>query len=224
MSGHKFPAAVRYAVCTVHGSHCYMCSKPVDLQTMRVDHVLPRSLLDQPERLSTILADYGLPQDFKIESSENWLPACEPCNVAKGDRIFQPAPIVLVHIERARSNAAKVESVAGRVIRNQAISKALNVLERALSAGQIDPSILEPLIRDYRQAANQGDVLEFRISPDQTVIYEGDSYRIVRGHYGVGYSASRGPVDISFACPHCGNYGPWSGARCLGCGHLIELD
>ncbi|MGJ4927898.1 hypothetical protein ACQR1I_21840 [Bradyrhizobium sp. HKCCYLS2038] len=191
---------------------------------MRVDHVLPRSLINQPERLSTILAEYGLPRNFEIESFENWLPACEPCNVAKGDRVFQAALIVLVHLERARSNAAKTEAAANRVIQNQAISKALNTLERALDARQIDLSILDPLIRDYRQSANQSGVAEFRISPGQTVIYEGDSYQILRGQYGVGYRPSREDVDSSFQCPHCGTYGPWSGARCLGCGHLIELD
>ncbi|MHC2289851.1 hypothetical protein [Bradyrhizobium barranii] len=222
MSGYKFSAAVRYAVYTVHGSHCYMCGKPIYLHTMRVDHVLPRSLMDTPERLAAILRDYGLPPDFNLESFENWLPACEPCNVGKGDRVFRPTAIVQVHIDRARSNAAKAEAAAKRIVTNQSISKALNTLERALDARQVDHGILEPLIRDYRHAANQDEIHEFRISPNHTVIYEGETYRIIRTNYGVGYMPSQGAVDISFQCPQCGNFGPWSGARCVSCGHLID--
>lgn len=224
MSGYKFSPAERYAVYTVHGSHCYLCSKPLYLQMMRVDHVLPRSLMDVPNRLAAILEDFALPSGFKLDSFENWLPACEPCNVAKGMKPFRPTPIIQVHIDRVRSKAAQTEALAKRILTNQAISKALNTVERALGNRQIDLSVLDPLIRDYGQATRQDGAHEFRIAPNQTVVYEGASYRIVRTSYGVGYTPAQSTADITFQCPHCGNYGPWSGARCLSCGHLIEED
>lgn len=224
MSGYKFTAAQRFAVYTIHGAVCYLNGEPLYLKTMRIDHVLPRSLKDDPERLSTVLKDYGLPRDFDLDSFENWLPTCDPCNSKKYKEPFRPAPIILRHIDQARSKAAKTKALAERIVTDQAVAKALNTIERALDGRQIDPSVLDPLIRDYRQATKRDETHEFRISPEHTAIYEGESYRIVRANYGVGFRPSRGPIDSSFLCPHCGNYGPWSGARCQSCGHLIQDD
>jgi len=78
MSGYKFTAAQRFAVYTVHGGTCYLAGEPLYLKSMRIDHILPRSLKDDPERLSVILEEYGLPHNFELDSLENWLPTCDP--------------------------------------------------------------------------------------------------------------------------------------------------
>src|SRR4051812_27661656 len=75
---HVFSAAERYAVFKTHGARCYMCREPVDMASFQVDHVIPESLLDDPERLKHALADLGRLATFEINSFENWLPACGP--------------------------------------------------------------------------------------------------------------------------------------------------
>lgn len=224
MSGYKFTAAQRFAVYTVHGAVCYLNGEPLYLKAMRVDHVLPRSLKDDRERLSMVLKEYGLPDDFDVDSFENWLPTCDPCNSAKYKEPFRPTPIIQRYIDRARAKAPEAKALAERVVTNQAISKALNTIEMAIDQAQFDPNALEPLIKLYEEHQQQAQVQEFRVTPQFTILHEREGYRIVQTQYGVGYMPSQDTAHFSSPCPHCGDYTAWSGARCLGCGHLIEVD
>ena len=67
MSGYRFSAAQRFAVYTVHGGTCYLNGEPLYLKQMQIDHVIPRSLKNDPDRLSMVLKEYGLPDDFELE-------------------------------------------------------------------------------------------------------------------------------------------------------------
>lgn len=224
MSGYKFTAAQRFAVYTVHGAVCYLNGEPLYLRLMRVDHVLPRSLKDDPERLSAIFNDYGLPDDFDLDSFENWLPTCDPCNSAKYKEPFRPTPIIQRYIDRARAKAAETKALAERIVTNQAISKALNTIEMAIDQAQFDPNALAPLIKLYEEHQRQAQIREFRVTPQFTILHEREGYRLVQTNYGVGYMPSQDSAHLSSPCPNCGHHGPWSGARCLSCGHLIEVD
>jgi len=222
MSGYKFTIAQRFAVYTVHGGTCYLNGEPLFLKSMRIDHILPRSLKDDPERLYVISEEYGLPHNFELDSFENWLPTCDPCNSAKYKEPFRPTPIIQRYVDRARSGAAETKALAERIVTNQAISKALITLEMAFDQGRLDLSIIEPLIELYEQHQRRTRLREFRITPQCTILHELEGYRIVQTNYGVGYASNRSTADITFQCPHCGNFGPWSGAICLTCGQLIE--
>lgn len=97
----EFTDHERYAVFTAHGERCYLCRRPLDLQTMEVDHVLPEQLLSEPGRLATVLAHFGLPSTFEIQSLVNWLPSCRPCNNRKRAQVFEPVPAVLLELNEA---------------------------------------------------------------------------------------------------------------------------
>ncbi|MCS3445016.1 MULTISPECIES: hypothetical protein [Bradyrhizobium] len=224
MSGYKFTAAQRFAVYTVHGAVCYLNGEPLYVKTMRIDHVLPRTLKDDPEQLATVLKDYGLPDDFDLDSFENWLPTCDPCNSAKYKDAFRPTPIILRYIDRARAKATETKALAERIVTNQAISKALNTIEMAFDQWQLDLADLRPLIELYEEHQRRAQIREFRVMPQFTILHEREEYRIVQTNYGVGHMPSQATAHLSTPCPNCGNYGPWSGARCLSCGHLIEVD
>lgn len=224
MSGYRFSAAQRFAVYTVHGGTCYLNGEPLYLKQMRIDHVIPRSLKNDPDRLSMVLKEYGLPDDFELDSFENWLPTCDPCNSLKYKDPFRPTPIILRHIDRARAKAGEMKALAERVVTDQAISKALNTIEIALDSAQVDLDGLEPLIQLYEQHKRRAQDREFRITPQFTVLHEREGYRIVQTNYGAGHMPSQAAAHLSSTCPNCGNYGPWSGPRCFGCGHLIEVD
>lgn len=226
MSGYKFTAAQRFAVYTVHGGICYLNGEPLYLRLMRVDHVVPRSLKDDPERLSAILKDYGLPEDFNLDSFENWLPTCDPCNSAKYKEPFRPTPIIQRYIDRARAKAAEAKALAERVVTDQAISKALNTLERALGQTQLDLSALKPLFDLYQeqQLRAQSHMREFRVTPHFTILHEREGYCLVQTNYGVGLMTLVGSGASAARCPACGNDDLWNGARCLSCGHLVDGD
>lgn len=224
MSGYRFSAAERFAVYSVHGAVCYLNGEPLYLKQMRIDHVLPRSLKADPGRLSTVLKDYGLPDHFELDSFENWLPTCDPCNSAKYKEPFRPSPIIQGYIDRARTRAADARAAAERVVTNQAISKALNTIEMAIDQGQPDLAALAPLIELYEQHQKRAQAREFRITPQFTILHERDGYRLVQTNYGVGLMPPQSTELLSSRCSNCGSYGPWNGARCLPCGDLSDSD
>lgn len=224
MSGYKFTAAERFAVYTVHGAVCYLNGEPLYLKSMRIDHVIPRSLKGNRERLSMVLKEYGLSDNFDLDSFENWLPTCDPCNSAKYKEPFRPTPIIQRYIDRARAKAVEAEALAKGIVKNQAISKALNTIEMAIDQAGFDVRALEPLIKLYEEHQRRAQAREFRVTPQFTILHEREGYRIVQTNHGVGYMPSQDTARLSSPCPNCGNYGPWSGARCLSCGHLIEVD
>ncbi|PTE08822.1 hypothetical protein C9427_19390 [Mesorhizobium helmanticense] len=82
------------AVYTAHGEKCYICTRPVDFQSMQVDHIIPETLLDNADVLAKVLKIFNLPESFKIDSYENWMPCCGPCNNKKKARVFGPTPLI----------------------------------------------------------------------------------------------------------------------------------
>src|SRR5688572_29425581 len=111
MAKRDFNDEERYAVYTVHGEKCYMCGEPIDLLSMEVDHIIPEKCLDDPDGLAAILAGYGLPPDFDINSFANWLPSCKRCNNRKRDAVFNPTPMVQVELQRAADKAVEAAAL-----------------------------------------------------------------------------------------------------------------
>ena len=126
MSAYTFGPAERAAIYSVHRERCYLCGKPLTLKTMEVDHIIPEALLLEPARLSTVLASLGRAPGFRLNSFENWLPACGPCNNEKGQMVFEPSPIVQVQLQKA---AAKAHDVAALVAETVSERKTWNALK-----------------------------------------------------------------------------------------------
>ena len=211
----------------MHGERCYLCGKPFDLKTMEVDHVLPEELLSDAKKLQETLTAFALPADFAINSFENWLPACRPCNGKKLALVFEPAPIVLVHLQNARSKAAEVAAVAERTVASREITKALNALERASEAGLLNEdavAALQPLLTlQWELRSPEMKKEPIRITPLEEVLSDDGRVQMVRGPYGVGGRPS-GAAHSSFDCPTCGAGAAWNGARCVRCGQLSDGD
>ncbi|MEZ9516605.1 HNH endonuclease [Vibrio splendidus] len=153
MSKYQFSAAQRHAIWTVHNEKCYLCTRPVDFNSMQVDHVLPESLLEDKFRLAQVLVEFGLPADFDLNSYVNWLPACAPCNNQKSNDVYNLSPILLAQLNKAQSKSEKAASIEAEVKSDRKISLALNTLEQAAETGQLTEEMkakLEPLV-DYQK-------------------------------------------------------------------------
>lgn len=137
MPKYRFTAVERFAIYSAHGEHCYLCSRLVYPNTMVVDHLIPEFLLGDPERLAQAKKDLGLPDDFSINSYENWLPACSSCNAEKRDTIFNPSLLLQARLKRASEKAATARELAAQIIGNRRISRALNTLVRAGEKGEL---------------------------------------------------------------------------------------
>lgn len=223
MSTYKFSPAERAAIYSTHGEKCYLCGTPLDLKTMEVDHILPEYLLEQPEALSVALTDLGLPTDFGINSFSNWLPSCRSCNGAKNGLIFEPAPIVKVHLQHAAAKAMAAQGLTTKTVSKRKIANALNVLERAKDDGKLDEDIIQTLskfIAQHRKPTLTGQPI--RLTPLYEILSQQNGLQIVRGPYGIGARPTTEHPHSSFSCPNCGSIAAWNGARCVICGELND--
>lgn len=226
MAKYSFSSAQRYAVYTSHNEKCYICNTPIDLQSMEVDHIIPESLDEEPEKKQEILKTYGLDPHFNLNSYENWLPSCGGCNTFKSNTVFEPTPIIQLQLQMAAKKAAYTEQLAARTVTRRSVSRALNRIETALEEGNLDAEFLErlqPLITYHQQVRNQEMENEpIRITPFYEILSEENGVTTIRGPYGVGARPSGRNVDPSYDCPNCGSRGAWSGARCVVCGMMDD--
>lgn len=223
MSTYKFSPAERTAIYSTHGEKCYLCSMPLNLKTMEVDHVIPESLLKKPTELQAALNAFGLPSDFDLNSFANWLPACSPCNGTKSDLVFEPTPIVQVYLQYAIAKAAEAQMLAAETVSERKIANALNILERARDDEKLDDEVIEILsefISRHRQPDLSGQPI--RLTPLYEIITEQNGIQLVRGPYGVGGRPAIRDPHSSFSCPNCGSIAAWNGARCVICGEMSE--
>lgn len=231
-SKHRFTMNERHAVFTTHGGRCWLCGEPIDMLTFEVDHILPESLFDDAGELARVRALYGLPATFEINSYENWLPSCRPCNGRKSNTIFNPTPIIQLHLQRATARAESARDTALRAVAKGELAKAATVFERARAQGliQLPEAWFETalaLVDDYAEhIAPDADREVVRVTPENSVrLYEVISddglVSIARGPYGVGGgpSAAR-PIPGGMRC-HCGST-YFNGARCVVCGELYD--
>lgn len=225
MAKRRFSAAERYAVFTVHGEKCYMYRKPIDLATMEVDHVIPETLLENPTQLNTILADFGLPADFDLQSFANWLPACGPCNNLKRSHVFESAPLIQRVLQDAQEKAPKAARLAADLVNDRAVSKAWNTIKRADESGELSELIKADIRKfaSFHVPRREPEVVSepMRLTPLIQVLSENDRIRVVRGPYGVGGGPIGPNIDSSFYCSGCGSVA-WNGARCVVCGQMDD--
>lgn len=223
MSAYKFSPAERAAIYSTHGEKCYLCSKLLNLKTMEVDHIIPEFLIAKPKKLQTALNAFGLPSDFDLKSFANWLPACRPCNGTKNDIVFEPTPIVQVHLQRASVKAADAQALAAETVSKRKIENALNVLERARDDGTLDEEVIQTLsefISQHRQADLSGQPI--LLTPLYEIITEQKGIQLVRGPYGIGGRPAVRDPHPSFSCPTCGSIAAWNGTRCVICGEMND--
>lgn len=153
---YKFSPHQRWAIFTVHGEKCYSCNKPLNLMDMQVDHIIPETLLGDPERLAKVRELFGLPTDFDINTYSNWLPACSKCNNIKRDRVFEPAPIFLIQLEIAADRAEDALRLEQQGIADNRISKLLNEMERAFGLRRSDLAAIKFLSDIAKSPAAHG--------------------------------------------------------------------
>jgi hypothetical protein len=229
MSNYRFTQTERQAVFTVHGEKCYMCNASLTMKTVEVDHVVPESLADDPEEFARVRLELGLPIDFDVNTYENWLPSCRPCNGAKRATVWRPSLLVQLALQRASERAPRAREVAQTLVSDKRIAAAVAVLESANEQGELSDDVkegLRPLVQEYvRDRTERSGTDGVRVTPDYTVpLYEvvGDNGLtvVVRGPYGTGGGPS-GDASPEMRCSSCG-LPYFNGARCVICGTMDD--
>jgi len=229
MAKHRFTSAERYAIFTVHGGVCYICDAPVTMKAFEVEHVVPEHLGKDPEALSDARAELGLPNDFNVNSYENWVPSCGDCNRKKLEMVWTPSLQVQRVLQRARLRGPRAREFAAKVVSSQKIARALTVLEAANEQDELTADIreaLRPLVEAFAEHRPEDVAIE---SVQITSGYAACLYEVlsddgmtmtVKGPYGVGGGPSA-PASPGMRCGVCG-YPFFSGARCVICGAMDD--
>lgn len=113
-----FSPAEKYAIWHCHGRRCWLCFEPLRLKDTTVDHFFPESLLTDDARRMEILREYGLGDDFDINSFMNWLPCHNHCNQIKGDRTLGFVPGYMLILQQLIKLAPKVQQTANTISSN----------------------------------------------------------------------------------------------------------
>lgn len=229
MAKYKFSEAERQAIFNVHGPRCYINNELLTMKTVEIDHIVPESLEDDPEEFRKVLKQLGLPDDFKVNAFENWMPACRACNGKKLAMPWQPSLLVQLVLQRAREKAESVRRNANRLVTDKQLYNALSVLTAASEQGELPKDVkekLRPLVMLNAETREKKPVDDpIPISPSYSVpLYEilSDDGRIevVRGPYGIGGGpAMTAEVPSGMRCGNCG-FPFFNGARCVICGQM----
>jgi hypothetical protein len=201
----KYSAAQRWAVYFVHGAKCYWGGEPINLQNMEIDHIIPQSLLKDPQKKAEVFKRYNLPDEFNIDSYENWMPCCRKCNLEKSNRTFECTPAIQGIIEDARSKADEARKAELQLLSDTQIAKMLNDLERtyAIHASDVFASFiakkivaLNPLPQD-EISFNSGPVtLRMPANKSGVVAKKVSTYGAGGEHHTVTACSSVGEFDI----------------------------
>jgi len=167
MSAYDFSNAEKWGIFTVHGSICWYNREPINFRTMEVDHLIPGSLARRPAELKTALDALRLPPDFDLNSYENWLPICGPCNRTKSATVFEPTPLIQQQLKRAREGAGRAREEATKVVTDRQLANAIAAFERAaddrisLDEGQMS-AVINSLLRADPELARR--LMQARLS------------------------------------------------------------
>lgn len=224
MSFYRFSSAEKFGVWEAHGGMCFWCGEPLTYRHATIDHVLPESLEDSSARLAVIKNGFGLTEDFKINSFENWVPAHAACNSKKNDTVFAASPFMIASLEYVSRRASKARSISDRVAKNRKKGKILALLEDAATEGLVTKEEVQDLFLELPKPLPQSvaQTVELRVSSRWTVLHQNDTIVFVTDGKVGGYTTIDPNPHSSFICPFCSRPGPWNGVFCMSCNSMSD--
>lgn len=144
---HNFSTPQRFGVWIAHGSRCFWCERPIEFLQSTVDHVLPESLLQHPERLASLREIYALGETFQINGYENWVPCHSTCNSRKNVYLEPtPSPAMVEIFRRLRAKALLARSIAEHHEKDQTQGKIFARILSAIEKGTVTTDDIKELL------------------------------------------------------------------------------
>ncbi|MEI9946432.1 MAG: hypothetical protein WDN26_19705 [Chitinophagaceae bacterium] len=138
MNKKTFTPFERYAIWKCHEERCWLCIQPLSYRETTIDHFFPEELLEDNQRRTRILIEYGLNDEtFNINGFENWLPAHTKCNQLKATKTPKFIPGYAIILENLISKAEKVKKTVLKLTENKNKDKVFLALLNALEIGVI---------------------------------------------------------------------------------------
>jgi hypothetical protein len=158
MARKALPTSRRAAIWHAHDHRCIYCTEFVTFADLDIDHVIPSYLKEQPEELAKLLDEYGLDNEFDVDSLLNLVPSHRHCNLQKKSQILPKSRAIhFLSIAESKFNkACKIELEIKEQIQKD---KFMILLQVALDEGRISRDELNSLIVGYSGSQNMFEVL-----------------------------------------------------------------
>lgn len=230
MDKYVFSDAERFSIWKNYDLKCFWCEEPLRIMDVTIDHILPERLLDSEQEFNDIKEKYSLPVTFKINDFCNWVPCHGKCNSKKGRKIYPGTPAFLMILDGVMKKSSLVRNFHDKLIETSKSDKEIGNLLVSLEKGIIkDSDLLILLTRTKFKEYNYLEKEEKfkKMIPEGWKIIHVDEYGngiITNGNKGGLIPLTLDPHH-SWKCPHCHEYGPWNGSKCVNCGRIsVNLD
>jgi hypothetical protein len=156
----------RFSLWLAHGGRCRYCSEPFPFAYMTTDHIIPKRLKEEPEKLKDILKICGLPENFDLESYENWIPCHQKCNREKTGMIFEINSIVFF-INIAKQYAEKAIKIEENILTKRMLEQNLATIGCLIEEGIIDKDCIEIYLKETKPRDNDQIVISFGVTYEE---------------------------------------------------------
>jgi hypothetical protein len=132
MSKQQFSNDLRMALWEAYDRTCFHCRKPLLFAHVKIDHLLPESLMKRDKKRTGLFKDFGLPSTFDLRGHENLVPSCEGCNSKRADIVL---PSAKVGLAKASNSVSKVRDILEQQSAARILGGALGIIATAMSNG-----------------------------------------------------------------------------------------
>lgn len=138
---------------------CRWCRRPIFYGAFEEDHIIPRHLEQNRAELERIKQARNLSRDYDLESIENIVAACRPCNGGKGWKMAPHDNAISLMLHEARKLAPAVRHLAATYAASAEIDKAVAILQGSFTE--------DPVVKRHAEGLLHAvNVLRSRSVPD----------------------------------------------------------
>lgn len=120
---------VKHALWESYERKCFYCGELIkSWENLEIDHIIPRSLKDKPEKFESLKKEFGIESDFEIDSYYNLVPTNSYCNKRKSNQIFNNKKQLLFFLNLVEKKIEKIEQIEKKIIKERNKSNELSRL------------------------------------------------------------------------------------------------
>jgi hypothetical protein len=135
MSKYNVPILLKAAIYDAYDGKCFYSGIPIAFQDTEIDHLIPESYAD---RLDSLKIEYGLAQDFQINSIENLVPTTSASNKRKGNSLFNKRAL-LYYLNITQSHKDKITNLHLDYKQNNKKGTTIKALQTSMERNILSP-------------------------------------------------------------------------------------
>lgn len=124
MSIHQFNHIEKETLYKSYEKKCFYCGELIYFRELHIDHVVPEHLFKKQELLEDLKKQCGIPNDFNINSYNNWVPAHARCNLKKAGKPFSVSSTIY-YLELINNKLEKILKTESKI--KECLSKDIKV-------------------------------------------------------------------------------------------------